>query len=274
MLAGGDVDRLPRDLPLVVEVLHAGSLIVDDVQDDSLHRRGAPALHREIGVPLAVNTGNMLYCWALDLLATLALPPAIELELHRRMAAAMLLCHQGQALDLSVCAFTAAKSALPAIVRATTELKAGCLVRLAAELGAIAAGGQGRRVTVLARFGAQLGIGLQMLDDLGSLLSERRVAKALEDLRLGRPTWIWGWLADDLQAGEFSRLQKRAAAAARAGRPEQSLPELRELSAERGSERIRAHLAAALDSLRAALGPSAPLLALQQEIGRLEQSYG
>lgn len=274
MLAGGGLEQLPASLPLVIEVLHAGSLIVDDVQDDSEHRRGAPALHREIGVPLAINTGNMLYCWSLDLLSKLALPPAIELELHRRMAHAMLLCHQGQALDLSVNAFTASQAAMPAFVRATTELKAGCLMQLAAAFGAIAAGGKGERVVALATFGERLGTGLQMLDDLGSLCCERRTAKAIEDLRLARPTWIWGWLAGDLTPPAFARLQQRAAKAAHAGACEQLLPELRTLLAGRGRARVREHLGNALQSLRDALGPSAPLLALQQEIERLEQSYG
>ncbi len=273
MLAGGDVARLPDELPLVIEVLHAGSLIVDDVQDDSEHRRGSPALHRQIGVPLAINTGNLLYCWSLDLLATLALPPAVELELHRRMATAMLHCHQGQALDLTVSAFTTPRAALPSAVLATTRMKAGCLMELAAAFGALAAGGTGCRVEALAAFGEQLGIGLQMLDDLGSLLSERRTPKAVEDLRLGRPTWIWGWLADDLPAGVFARLQRRGADAAAAGRVEELLPELRELLGGSGKARVHVHLAAALGSLRCALGPSAPLTALQQEIERLEQSY-
>lgn len=274
MLAGGDVGRLPADLPLVIEVLHAGSLIVDDVQDDSEQRRGAPALHRQIGMPLAVNTGNLLYCWALDVLAKLALPPAIELELHRRMAHAMLLCHQGQALDLSVRAFEAPQAALPGLVRSTTALKAGCLMQLAALFGAIGAGGHGERIVALAQFGERLGIGLQMLDDLGSLRCDRRTPKALEDLRLGRPTWIWGWLAADLPALPFARLQKRAAAAARDGSCEALLPELRELLDARGPARVREHLAEALESLRGAVGASAPLLALQQEIERLERSYG
>src|SRR5262245_53682692 len=46
-----------------VESIHAGSLVIDDIQDGSVLRRGAPTLHREIGVPLALNAGNWLYFW-------------------------------------------------------------------------------------------------------------------------------------------------------------------------------------------------------------------
>ena len=34
---------MPPELPLLVEVLHAGSLIVDDIEDDSAERRPRPA---------------------------------------------------------------------------------------------------------------------------------------------------------------------------------------------------------------------------------------
>ena len=47
----------------------------------------------------------------------------------------------------------------------------------------MSAGGDSRQVDALARFGDRLGTGLQMLDDLGSLVSERRASKGREDLR-------------------------------------------------------------------------------------------
>jgi geranylgeranyl pyrophosphate synthase len=52
---------MPAQLPLLVEALHAGSLIVDDIEDDSKSRRGEPALHLLVGLPLALNAGNWLY---------------------------------------------------------------------------------------------------------------------------------------------------------------------------------------------------------------------
>lgn len=33
----------------------------DDIEDDSLERRGLPTLHRQIGVPLAINAGDALH---------------------------------------------------------------------------------------------------------------------------------------------------------------------------------------------------------------------
>jgi len=44
-----------------MELLHAGSLIIDDIQDGSVQRRGGPSLHLVYGVPSALCTGNWLY---------------------------------------------------------------------------------------------------------------------------------------------------------------------------------------------------------------------
>ena len=57
-----------RDCAEVVELMHAGSLIVDDIEDGSEMRRGRPALHVQYGVPLALNAGNWLYFWPFELL--------------------------------------------------------------------------------------------------------------------------------------------------------------------------------------------------------------
>ena len=60
---GGGVGIAPVELALSVEALHAGSLVVDDIQDGSQERRGAPALHLQHGVARALNAGNWLYFW-------------------------------------------------------------------------------------------------------------------------------------------------------------------------------------------------------------------
>jgi geranylgeranyl pyrophosphate synthase len=43
-----------------LEMLHAAFLVHDDVEDASVMRRGAPTLHRLVGVPLAVNAGDAM----------------------------------------------------------------------------------------------------------------------------------------------------------------------------------------------------------------------
>jgi hypothetical protein len=52
----------------VVEFIHAGSLVVEDIEDGSRIRRGRVALHVRYGMPVALNAGNWLYFWPFELL--------------------------------------------------------------------------------------------------------------------------------------------------------------------------------------------------------------
>ena len=72
-------DQLIDCLACVVEALHAGSLMIDDIQDDDEIRRGKAALHLQIGVPLTINAANWLYFWPADLLRQQDLAPAMEI---------------------------------------------------------------------------------------------------------------------------------------------------------------------------------------------------
>ena len=64
--AAGGIDEPCREIAEGIELLHAGSLIIDDIEDGSSLRRGEPTLHRQIGIPLALNTGNWMYFQALE----------------------------------------------------------------------------------------------------------------------------------------------------------------------------------------------------------------
>ncbi|CEG76142.1 Putative Geranylgeranyl pyrophosphate synthase [Rhizopus microsporus] len=44
----------------VIEMLHSASLLIDDVEDDSVLRRGVPAAHHIYGVPQTINCAKVL----------------------------------------------------------------------------------------------------------------------------------------------------------------------------------------------------------------------
>ena len=270
-LGGGGGDA-PEALTQAIEILHAGSLIVDDVEDDSDQRRGAAALHRLCGVPLAINTGNWMYFWALARLGELALPAETHLAIYRAAVDTLMRCHQGQALDLGVRVGDLEQAQVPAVVAATTRLKTGALMSLAAFLGAAGAGASTANSAAIARFGEAVGVGLQMLDDLGSIACRARLDKGREDLRDGRPTWPWAWLAESADQLAFARLQQRVR-----GVPVDvdGLAEALGHAVEAdGRARIRGHLDAALADLGAAIGDGAAVHAIAAELRRLEESYG
>ncbi len=272
-LAGGATGACPPELCVALEWLHAGSLIVDDIEDGALTRRGQPALHLSHGLPRALNTANWLYFAALQRLAAAPLPPPVVADLQRAAIDALAGCHCGQALDLAARIDALPQAEVAGVVQATTALKTGALMALAAELGARAAGGAPDTVAVLAQFGAGLGTGLQMLDDAGALLAERRRDKALEDLNGAHPTWVWAWLAADVDAFTFSRLQHQLRAVIQGHSPNALLEELRERLLHTGRSRPSVHLTQVFAQLRQHIGSHARLSQVEAEIERLKVSY-
>ncbi len=270
----GRQDAPPPALPLVVELLHAGSLIVDDIQDGSVQRRGRAALHRQVGLPVALNTGNWLYFWSLTLLGELGLPAAVERRLHRLTAAAVRRCHEGQALDLTARIGDLHLAEVRTVCRLVSEWKTGSLMGLAATLGATAAGGSDALVAALERFGTRLGVALQMQNDLSELTGAAGPLKHPEDLVHGRVTWPWVWAAERLPARSFNALQARGAKLAAGIGDAAALAT--DLLAALGSDPrwpVRDELAAAYADLAAAVGPHPTLAAIRAEIDRLERKY-
>ena len=56
------------DSAAAIEVLHNAFLVHDDIEDNSEYRHGRPTLHREYGVPIALNTGDALQALSMRLL--------------------------------------------------------------------------------------------------------------------------------------------------------------------------------------------------------------
>ncbi|MBM4361382.1 MAG: polyprenyl synthetase family protein [Deltaproteobacteria bacterium] len=268
----GSRDPVPPALPLAVEALHAGSLIIDDIEDGATERRGAPALHRLTGVPTALNAGNWLYFWPMRLLDDVPLAPGARETATRLVNRTLLECHYGQALDLNATLSDLARGEVLGVVRAITELKTGSLMGLAAALGAVAGGAPDARVAAAARFGRDLGAALQMADDLSGLLSERRIHKGHEDLVNGTPTWAWAWLSVSLDARSFEALVDLLRGVRAGDPPEPLAARMRKLLAPHGRRRIHLALEQSLTRFAEA-APGASLGALRREIERLERSY-
>lgn len=272
-LAGGK-NALPPELALSIEALHAGSLVIDDIEDDSEERRGLPALHRIYGMPAALNGGSWMYFWALDLLERVPMAADARAASHRAVTRALRECHYGQALDLSTrLEDLAAEEVLPA-AQAISELKTGGLVALAAALGAIAAGATPEIVDAATRFGRDVGVALQMLDDLSSVTNDRRRHKGHEDLVQGKPTWPWAWLSAEPDARTFGSLTASLVDVRSGSSPDPLLRRLRALLTPIGRERIHEHLERALARFAEALPAHASLAPVRQQLERLEKSYG
>ena len=192
-----------------VELLHAGSLVIDDFEDNSLTRRGQPALHQVIGPARAVNAGNWMYFRALELAAAALDDPARSAALVGRFIAVARQCHEGQAIDLATRIDEVTPRQAQVTALAISRWKTGRLASLAAWCGAKAAAGDPQTLQAVAAFGCRMGICLQMKNDVDELRELLDGSDRCDDLRNRRVTWPWAWAASELSAQQFTAWQRR-----------------------------------------------------------------
>jgi octaprenyl-diphosphate synthase len=256
-LGGGDAA-----LPLVplVEFPHNASLIHDDLEDNSAERRGRPATHLLYGADTAINSGSFLYFLPLSCIDAWEAPPEKKHALYALWAAHLRRLHLGQAMDI---AWHRDPSSSPSLAdyEFMCRLKTGSLARLAALLGALAAGRE--PAPPLAAAAETLGVAFQIIDDVKNLTTGNPGKRRGDDIVEGKkslPALLF--LA---QHPEKAPLLERCFKAASASGPE--APEVEELIREfqsagvlaEADRRGRAMLAEA-QTVFAATGQS-PLLA-------------
>lgn len=164
-LCGGDTERaLPA--AAAVELVHAFSLLHDDIEDGSDRRRGRPALWAMVGAPQAINAGDGVF--TLARLAMHRLPAAgveepVALEAMRELDEACLRLVEGQYLDLLLETEdeVSAEQYLVMATGKTAALFAGSFA-----LGALVGGAPGDTVAAFRAFGHHLGIAFQAVDDI------------------------------------------------------------------------------------------------------------
>src|SRR5207249_5749814 len=146
---------------VAVELVHNFSLLHDDVMDRDLTRRHRPTAWTVFGVAEAILAGDLLLSLALDVIAASEHPGATQGA--RMLNAAVLNMIHGQSTDMSFedRSDVALSECLSMIGR-----KTGALLGCACALGASFGGGTPDQVDHLRRFGEQVGIAFQLVDDL------------------------------------------------------------------------------------------------------------
>lgn len=79
----------------VISMLHTASLLIDDIQDQSILRRGQPVAHSIFGTAQAMNSGNYVYFLALREVQKLHSPKAISIYVD-----SLIDLHRGQGMEL------------------------------------------------------------------------------------------------------------------------------------------------------------------------------
>jgi len=152
------------DVACAVEMVHAASLILDDLpcMDDATLRRGKPAVHVQFGEDVAILASVALLSRAFGILATAPdLPPTVRTRLvatlsHTVGAQGLV---RGQYLDLR------GGAASPEAIAATNDLKTGVLLGVTVDMAAILAEADDGVAHSLRAFALAAGQAFQLRDD-------------------------------------------------------------------------------------------------------------
>ncbi len=162
-----------------VELMHTTALIHDDVVDSAATRRGKPAANLIWGNETSVLVGDYLFA---QVFVTVAqggyadLMPVVALATSQLCAGELLETQTRGNLGMKEKQY-----------REIIALKTAALTDCACRLGAMAAGGTTEQVERTARFGRDIGMAFQIVDDVFDIVStEGRVGKPVgNDIREG-----------------------------------------------------------------------------------------
>jgi len=185
LLAGGATGNIGPshfDLAVVVELIHAATLVHDDILDGADKRRGQPTANAKWGNAISVLLGDCLFAHALKLSTSFQ-----NGEIGRRIAHAASEVCSGEIIqtqrrfDL--------KLSVPDYYK-IIEMKTGALFAAACELGAFINEASPEIISALRTFGLRLGTAYQIYDDVLDLAGdEGKAGKTLgSDLRKGKLT--------------------------------------------------------------------------------------
>ncbi len=178
-LFGGD-DDCAYNFACAIEMIHTYSLIHDDLpcMDDDDMRRGKPACHKEFGEDIALLAGDALLTDAFGVASkTLGIDPEriVRAISYFSAAAGTSGMVGGQVIDLK----NEDREDYNLIYQ-MYSLKTSGLIKAAAVCGAILAGADDEQINLCEKYGENVGIAFQIIDDFLDLNSNE------EDL--GKPT--------------------------------------------------------------------------------------
>ena len=157
------------DFAIIPEVVHNGTLVIDDIEDSSEVRRGKPCTYKIFGIDIAVNAGNAMYYLPLvPLIEQKNNLPAEKLrDIYETYVQEMINLSIGQAMDIAWHRGLAnADGISEKDYLQMCAYKTGTLARMAAKIAAVLAGADAELVKKLGTFAESIGVAFQMQDDI------------------------------------------------------------------------------------------------------------
>ena len=180
------------------ELMHVGSLMVDDVQDGSTVRRGGPSAHVVHGQATAINSGTAAYFLGQICIYEADMHFEEKVQVYNWYFEAMRASHSGQAMDIKGLDYMMPEALvddsvarlLSKRVLATHRLKSAAPASYLAQIGALIGGASQEQIAGLGDYYEKLGIAFQIIDDTLNLKGFKDNLKTkAEDITAGKITY-------------------------------------------------------------------------------------
>jgi len=183
-------------LAAIVELIHAASLLHDDVIDDAMTRRGVASVNATDGSKTAVMLGDILYSKGFTELV------AFDKEIAKTIAASVTALSKGEMMDVKMAESFNTDEALYLDM---LYLKTATLIEAAAKASALLVG---KDATKHALYGKNLGLSFQIIDDILDITAtEEALGKpAMNDFVEGKCTLPYIYLYEELNDADKKRL--------------------------------------------------------------------
>jgi len=188
-----------KDAPLlaaVVELIHAASLLHDDVIDDAMTRRGVTSVNATEGSKTAVMLGDILYSKGFTELV------AFDKDVAQTIAASVTALSKGEMMDVKMAEeFNSDEGKYLDML----YLKTATLIEAAAKASALLVG---KDADKHALYGRNLGLSFQIIDDILDITSDEATLgkPAMNDFVEGKCTLAYIYLYHHLNEDEKQKL--------------------------------------------------------------------
>ena len=155
-----------------LELIHMATLVHDDVVDDAELRRGKPTIKQRYGNRVAMYTGDYILARALENITTIKDP-----QIHKLLSQTLVQVVEGE-IDQIEDKFNWDQQLKHYLRR--IKRKTALLIAASCKLGAIASGANPKYTNMLYRYGYNIGMSFQIIDDILDFTSTNK--------DLGKPT--------------------------------------------------------------------------------------
>ncbi len=177
-----------------LEMLHNAFLVHDDIEDESDLRRGVPTMHRRMGIPIAVNTGDTMNALAMRLFrrAGERLGAATAMRIFDEVDHMVVETLEGQAMELGWVRDNDLTVTVDNYLRLVLKKTAWYSFIHPMRIGALVANADDQNLSRYDRFGYLLGLAFQITDDVLNLIGDvGRYGKEIDgDLWEGKRTIV------------------------------------------------------------------------------------